>query len=1082
MKNISKKLLLLILLPALFLGLKIKEDKNKNNGQNVQKITTNDLRDNIAINQINMLFYNNGIGSYNNQGSGSSGLYWPGGINAVQTAVFEDGLIFGAKVGTEIRVGGSTYRAGLQAGPMLADGTPANPNDPKYKIWKIRKGWESLPAGSERDRLEYDYNNWPVEDGAPWVDVNGDGVFTRGVDAPDFIGDEVNWMVMNDGDPSRTTFLYGTQPMGLEIQCTIFGFNRTGALGDMVFKKYKFINKGNNTLRDMVVAYWSDPDLGDANDDFNGCDTTLSIGYIYNGDNNDAGANGYGAAPPALAYDFFQGPIIPYDPVKYPIITQKNLPDSAKFDGKWRKGYTNLPLTSFAFYINGSAIYSDPDLGVPQGSVQMYNYMTSKLWDGQPFIDPTTGQPAQYCLAGDPVNGTGWYEGAGWPGGQAPGDRRFTLSSGPFTMAPGDTQEVVVGILIGRGTDNINSIKVMKEVDAAAQLAYDLDFNLVPSPSQASVTMVPLDRRIVFHWADNAESYSVFDPLLGGKNLADTTYDFEGYEVYQYKDIRGTDPILLATYDKANGITKILDWQTVQGENVLLPVAAGNDGGLKRVYEATIDKYTNKPFNNGTPYYFGVVSYGYSPNSAPKVLKTTHAPIEVYPQADAVGTEYTYNYNSTIPVTKSSLANDGVVAVQVVDPNQLTGHTYKVFLSGSPLRWGLLDQTTGDTLLKNQTFATLTSSGFDFLTESKVIHGFVIKVADPGSGSSKIKEVVMTKNAGVTVPSSGNVLPYIARGGQNVFGISTAGSRGWWIAAEKSNSNTLENLNYSSTVGVNDFELRFTSTGSEFYSFYSKGGLTGLITRANPKGKNTVPFEAWNIGDPNDPSDDKQLYIKINDEAPRVISGRRDSIWSGNWVNQSRLRQDSVLYEEIYFYNPPGGTYVTPLPAGVVSTNADYPIGSLQIAASNLTSFPAPGTVIRISTWKPLKSTDSFTFTATKPKKDDIANAKSRIDEISVYPNPYFGANSLERDKYQRFVRFTKLPTQATIRIYTLAGTFVQRIDKNSSSQYVDWNLLNRDNIPVASGIYLAYIDIPGVGTKILKIAVIQETPYIDRL
>ena len=70
----------------------------------------------------------------------------------------------------------------------------------------------------------------------------------------------------------------------------------------------------------------------------------------------------------------------------------------------------------------------------------------------------------------------------------------------------------------------------------------------------------------------------------------------------------------------------------------------------------------------------------------------------------------------------------------------------------------------------------------------------------------------------------------------------------------------------------------------------------------------------------------------------------------------------------------------------------------------------------------------------------------------------------------------------ATIRIYTLAGVFVQRIDKNSTSPFVDWNLLNADNIPVASGVFLAYVEIPDVGTKILKIAVVQETPYIDRL
>ena len=47
-------------------------------------------------------------------------------------------------------------------------------------------------------------------------------------------------------------------------------------------------------------------------------------------------------------------------------------------------------------------------------------------------------------------------------------------------MAPGDTQEVVIAVILARGTDNINSLAQLKETDKAAQIAYDLDFNLVP--------------------------------------------------------------------------------------------------------------------------------------------------------------------------------------------------------------------------------------------------------------------------------------------------------------------------------------------------------------------------------------------------------------------------------------------------------------------------------------------------------------------------------------------------------------------------------------------------------------------------
>ena len=60
-----------------------------------------------------------------------------------------------------------------------------------------------------------------------------------------------------------------------------------------------------STLEDMYVSLWADVDLGGSTDDLVGCDTTLSLGYTYNATNND---QTYGAAPPAVGYDFFLGP------------------------------------------------------------------------------------------------------------------------------------------------------------------------------------------------------------------------------------------------------------------------------------------------------------------------------------------------------------------------------------------------------------------------------------------------------------------------------------------------------------------------------------------------------------------------------------------------------------------------------------------------------------------------------------------------------------------------------------------------------------------------------------------------------
>ncbi|MBI2419316.1 MAG: hypothetical protein HYV28_15730 [Ignavibacteriales bacterium] len=1071
------------------------EDKDKD--KKVEKISTNDVQDQISINQIRMMFYNNGIGSYNRAGS-SSGLYWPGGDQAYQTAIFQDGLLIGAVVGTEIRVGGSAYRTGLQAGKILPNGKADLAINPKYRIYKIRKGWEKLEPGELKSRLEKDYNEWPMDDGAPYVDVDTNGKYSPGIDKPFFIGDEVDWFVANDMDASRTTFLYGTQPMGLEIQNTIFGFKKDGSLGDMVFKKYVIINKGNKNLKDVYLCQWSDPDLGDAGDDWVGCDTLLKIGYTYNGDGDDAGANGYGRKPPAVAYVFFQGPMIPYDKVAYPIITAKGLPDSAKFNWKWYKNKTNIPMTSFSFFINGSSIYTDPVQGKPEGSTQFYNYMTSKLWNGNLFMDPTVTPPvaANYCLSGDPVNGTGWTE---KKGGLAPGDRRINLSAGPFNMNPGDTQEVVIGIVLAQGADNLNSVKVLKDVVQSAQAAYDINFELIPNITSPKVFSIPEDKKIILYWdkESEVEGYSKVDQLIVGDSLMDKTFRFEGYEVYQYKDAKGTNPQLIATYDSNNTLGEIWDPVKINGYKVNYPVVFGTNSGIKRIIEISTDKLTGRSLHNGSPYYFGVVAYAYNANATVKVMKSVPEIFAVQPQSMTVGDQYPVKFGQSFSISKSE-NNDGIVNTFVVDPTKLTGDKYEVsfFGTGTAMRWKLTNVTKNIVLLDSLQCDTVVTD-VDYLLDAKMVDGFIVKVVNPGLLFRKVKELVMVKDAGIPVNGVGNVVAGVPREGINVFGASSiSSSRGWWIDVFDSTliategrwenaSMGLQGLNYKRGIGSSDIEIRFEaadSNYSQFYPFSKIVGLAGrLLSPSSLVGKNKIPLSVWAINDPSTPADDKRMYLKAFDGK---LTYNLDSSWGWNWYDEIRLEHNRLAYEEIVAFPPlNNANYVSPIPSSIGTTLETNYRTRFTIFANASEQFPKPGTVLKVSQWKGIQNTAKYTFTAEKPLINNKEVAKADINNISVYPNPYYGAHSIELDKYQRFVRFTNLPPTCTIRIYSLGGVLIRRIERQGAiSQFEDWDLLNKDAVPVASGMFIAYIDIPGVGSKILKLAIIQETPYIDRL
>jgi hypothetical protein len=316
-------------------------------------------------------------------------------------------------------------------GPGAMVGTAADdPTRSEYKVYKLYRLYSS---GAARDAALADYNAGAVPHGAPSVSVRSNGTL-------DILGDQMLWAVYNDAEPAYHTNRAGmTAPLGVEVQQTTFAFNQANALGNAVFVRYRIVNKGGNTLDSMYVSQWADPDDGYPGDDLVGCDSTLSVGFVYNGTASDPI---YGTMVPSVGFDMFQGPVI--------------------------AGNT-LGMTSFNGYFNGT----DPD-----NFTKTYNLMKGLQADGSPRINPTTGQPTPYMFSGDPVLGTGWLD------TNPPSDVRMQLSSGPFTMAAGDTQVVTFAIVVGQGTDRLSSISLMKFRDQQLQALYEHGGNLgVPLPT-----------------------------------------------------------------------------------------------------------------------------------------------------------------------------------------------------------------------------------------------------------------------------------------------------------------------------------------------------------------------------------------------------------------------------------------------------------------------------------------------------------------------------------------------------------------------------------------------------------------------
>jgi hypothetical protein len=110
--------------------------------------------------------------------------------------------------------------------------------------------------------------------------------------------------------------------------------------------------------------------------------------------------------------------------------------------------------------------------------------------------------------------------------------------------------------------------------------------------------------------------------------------------------------------------------------------------------------------------------------------------------------------------------------------------------------------------------------------------------------------------------------------------------------------------------------------------------------------------------------------------------------------------------------------------------------------------------------------------------------AKDNLDEINVFPNPYYGTHSGERTVVDKWVEFTHLPPTCTIRVFNLAGILIRTLERDGVTDrtWEKWDLENESELPVASGIYIYHIEIPGVGEKIGKMALFLPEERLDTL
>jgi len=116
----------------------------------------------------------------------------------------------------------------------------------------------------------------------------------------------------------------------------------------------------------------------------------------------------------------------------------------------------------------------------------------------------------------------------------------------------------------------------------------------------------------------------------------------------------------------------------------------------------------------------------------------------------------------------------------------------------------------------------------------------------------------------------------------------------------------------------------------------------------------------------------------------------------------------------------------------------------------------------------------TFSFSVANATAADPA--ATDLTKVHTVPDPYLATSTFDLSPTQKQLMFVNLPPEATIRIYTLTGILVDIIrfsDRTGGGRAV-WDLRNRNNLFVASGVYFFHVQTPQGDSYVGKFTVVN--------
>ncbi|HDQ98922.1 MAG TPA: hypothetical protein ENN51_01350 [candidate division WOR-3 bacterium] len=648
-------------------------------------------------------------------------------------------------------------------------------------------------------------------------------------------------------------------------------------------------------------------------------------------------------------------------------------------------------------------------------------------------IDPVT-DPAQYLT----MAGYDYRTGVFSPYDSidlAPADKRFIQSSGPFNLGPDQVEELIVATIAApygawgqsweaRKFPYNDSLVHLARLANTAQFIYDQGWLLPGPPPTPNVTLVPGDNTVRIVWDDLAEKTpdTYYERVAGdtsspGYDPKYLKYDFQGYVIYKSKD--GANWGILAQYDKADSIL----FEYPPGGDSALPESLwikATDTGVR--YSVVDDEVVN-----GFSYYYCVTAYDWN----------------------YITTEWDTTRTPPVPVAWDTLIlRSGIIANWSTIP-----------------RWNPVNYRGPETFVRTELGDTV----------------------NPG--------LKLTPN--VVIPYEVEDKPYRLRFLAPEYLANNRTRYRYLVDDPADGALVVDTTAFSYTVGASfqqsvpvfngqemDLTLRVNTPPRSFDTAYV---LTGSYPQERVRAAASVPQQAlWALR-----GSDYRIEWTMMEGTNRMTARVFDETHGGlevpyapfSTMGDGPRHANGWAFVDRVVRNPSdtlktsaGYIYIC---GGVVALNWDDQAGRADTLGAMIANIGAGDEwmVYGNKTGGTAPMHNVYELTA-RPGYEQVDSTYKL--NVKVVPNPYIVFDEWERSSDNRMLKFTNLPHNCVIRVFTTSGDLVQTLhhsgDGTRPHQYggtQDWDLLNSQYQLIAAGIYIFHVE-SDVGEFTGKFAVIH--------